>query len=156
MIIRDFQENDQKAVGGIFALYWTDPEFLAELSGELKAYIADPKSERGFLVATEANGEIIGVAGYRRIPEYLRTYALTDNAVELYVIAAKYKRRGIGRALKLKLIEKARQSGFTEILLYSPTTHDESWGFHDDLGFERVGEITPPDDEVGQLWRKIL
>ncbi len=156
MIVRDFQKNDQKAVEEILALYWTDPEFLTELSGGLMTYLENPIGECGFFVAAEADGEILGVAGYRRVPDYLRTYALTGNAAELYVIAAKYKRKGIGRTLKLKLIEKARQSGFTEILLYSPGTHDESWGFHDDLGFERIGEITPPEDGIGQLWRKIL
>lgn len=74
----------------------------------------------------------------------------------MYVIASKYKRKGIGGKLKAQLIEEVRRIGFSEILLFSPNSHDESWGFHDKLGFERAGDVTPPDDEVGQVWRKVL
>ncbi|MEQ1561724.1 MAG: hypothetical protein ABL899_03350, partial [Nitrospira sp.] len=72
------------------------------------------------------------------------------------IIAVKYKRTGIGKILKLKLIEEVSKSGFSEIILYSPGSHNESWKFHDILGFERAGEVTPPEDDIGQVWRKIL
>ena len=156
MIIREFQESDQKATKEIFALYWTDPEFLEELSSELKLYTKEPHGrERQFFVAEE-NGEILGIVGFKRLAPYLKSCATTDNPVEFYVIAVKRKGEGLGEKLKLKLIDEARKFGFSEVLLYSPNTHSESWGFHDTLGFERVGEVTPPDDEVGQVWRKIL
>ncbi len=156
MIIREFQESDQKVTEEIFALYWTDPEFLKELSDVLQLYVKKTsKKDCRFFVAEE-NGEILGIVGFRKLTDYLKPYALTNNPVELYVIAVRHKRRGIGGKLKLKLIEEARESGFSEILLYSPNSHDESWGFYDKLGFERAGEITPPDDGIGHLWRKIL
>jgi L-amino acid N-acyltransferase YncA len=155
MIIREFQEKDQKAAEAIFALYWTDPEFLKELSSELSSYIQDPRKNSSFFVAEEG-GEIVGIVGFKKLPDYLKPHALTANPVEFYVIAVKYQRKGIGRKLKTKMIEEAQKLGFSEILLYSPHTHDASWKFHDELGFERVGEITLPEDEVGQLWRKIL
>ena len=56
----------------------------------------------------------------------------------------------------MKLIEEVKKMGFGEILFFSPNSHDESWNFHDLLDFERVGEIIPPDDEIGQIWRKIV
>ncbi len=156
MIIREFQEGDQKAVEEIFVLYWTDPEFLKELSSELQLHIEKTlKKDSGFFVATEGS-EILGIVGFRKLTDYLKPYALTNNPVEFYVIAVKYKRRGIGETLKLKLIEEVRKLSFTEILLYSPNSHNESWGFHDKLGFEIAGEVTPPDDDIGQVWRKIL
>lgn len=155
MILREFQKSDQKAVEEIFALYWTDQEFLKELSEELGLYIANRGSNSAFFVADE-NNEIVGVVGLKKLPEFLKSYAMTSNPAEFYVIAAKYKRRGIGEKLKLRLIEEAQRRGFSEILLYSPGSHDESWNFHDKFGFERVGEVTPPEDGVGQLWRKIL
>ncbi|MFH1178226.1 MAG: GNAT family N-acetyltransferase [bacterium] len=156
MIIREFQESDQKAVEEIFALYWTDPEFLKELSSELQSYVKKtPKKDSGFFVATE-NNEILGIVGFRKLANYLKPYTLTNNPVEFYVIAVKYKRRDLGKILKLKLIKEVRKFGFTEIILYSPNSHSESWYFHDKLGFERAGEVTPPDDDIGQVWRKIL
>ena len=156
MIIREFQEHDQKAVEEIFALYWTDPEFLKELSDELNSYIKNnPKKDLSFFVAEE-NNEILGIVGFRKLPDHLKQYALTDNPVEFYVIAVKFKKKGVGEKLKLKLIEVVEKLGFSEIILYSPGSHDESWKFHDKFGFERVGKITPPEDAPGQLWRKIL
>lgn len=154
MYIREFQKEDKKAVEEIFSLYWTDPEFLEELSMALDSYT---RKVGGFsFFVAEKNNEIIGVAGLKKVPDYLNAFALTDNPTELYVIASKYKRRGIGKKLKLQLIEKAQKSDFDEILLFSPKTHDGSWEFHDTFDFERVGEVTPPDDDTGHVWRKIL
>lgn len=156
MIIREFNQADLREVKAIFALYWTDPEFLKELSNELEFFIKNgPNEDSSFLVAEEGT-KVIGIVGLRKLPEYLRPYAKTNNPVEFYIIATKYKRKGIGEKLKLKLIEEAQKFGFSEILLYSPGSHDESWDFHDKLGFERVGEITPPEDDAGHLWRKNL
>lgn len=156
MIIREFQESDQKAVEKLFDLYWTDPEFLKELSSELRLYVKKTsEKDSGFFVAEE-NNEILGIVGFRKLTNYLKPYALTNNPVELYVIAVKYKRKGIGEKLKLKLTEGVRRLGLSEILLYSPNSHNESWDFYEKSGFERVGEITPPDDDIGQVWRKTL
>jgi len=156
MIIRNFQEKDFEQAKEIFALYWTDPEFLKELSSELQVFI-DMKGNgtSGFFVAEEDN-KIIGIIGYKKLVDYLKPYTLTDNPVEFYVIAVKNKRMGVGKKLKQKLLEEAQKLGFSEIILYSPGTHDESWHFHDSQGFERLGEVTPPDDDIGQVWRKVL
>lgn len=156
MTIREFKESDQKAVEEIFALYWTDPEFLKELSDALQIYIkTTPGKDSRFFVAEE-NGEILGIVGFKKLADYLKSYTRTANPIEFYVIAVKQKRKGIGRKLKSTLIEEAKKNGFTEMLLYSPHSHDESWRFHDILGFEKVGEVTPPEDEIGYVWQKIL
>ena len=156
MIIREFKQSDQKTVEEIFALYWTDPEFLEELSNELQSFIKMPLSkDLGFFVA-EDNDEVVGIVGFKKLADYFKPYTKTNNPIELYVIAVKSKGKGIGKKLKIKFIEEVEKMGFGEILFFSPNSHDESWNFHDSLDFERVGEITPPDDEIGQVWRKIL
>ncbi|MFH1402099.1 MAG: GNAT family N-acetyltransferase [Patescibacteria group bacterium] len=156
MIIREFKQGDQGAVEKIFALYWTDPEFLKEFSGELQLFIKMTlNKDLGFFVSEEDN-EVVGIVGFKKLADYLRPYATTNTPVELYVIAVKHKRKGIGKKLKMKLIEEVKKMGFGEILFFSPNSHDESWNFHDLLDFERVGEIIPPDDEIGQIWRKVL
>ena len=156
MLIRKFKKNDLEAVEKIFALHWTDPVFLKELSDELESYTKTNQNiDSGFFVA-EDKKEILGIVGFRKLPDYLKHFALTSKPIELYVIAVKYKRIGIGKMLKLKLIEEVHKSGFSEILLYSPGSHNESWEFHDILDFERVGEVTPPEDDIGHVWRKIL
>lgn len=159
MIIRDFQKNDQKAVEEIFALYWTDPEFIKELSDALKIYINKTEeciNEKYNFFVAEENDEVVGIAGFRNAPDYFRSYTKTNNPAELYILASKYKGRGIGKELRLKRIEEAKKFGFTEVVLYSPNSHKTSWGFHDKLGFERVGEVIAPDGYPGQVWRKVL
>lgn len=159
MIIRDFKKGDQEAVEQIFALYWTDQEFLKKLSHKLEMCIEQAQEyidkKYRFFVAEE-KGEVVGIAGFRSVPDHMRLYTKTKNPAEFYVLAAKYKGRGIGKALRLKRLEEAKKLGFTEIVLYSPNSHKDSWDFHDKLEFERVGEATAPDGEPGQIWRKIL
>ena len=159
MIIRDFKKEDLKEVETIFAIYWTDPKFLKRLSLKLKMAIDNSpeyvQKKYRFFVAEE-NGEIVGIAGFRSASEYMKRYAKTSNPVEFYVLASKYKNKGIGEALRLKRIKEAKKLGFTEAVLYSPDSHKDSWGFHDRLGFDRVGNALAPDGEPGQIWRKEL
>ncbi|PIR04935.1 MAG: hypothetical protein COV57_01715 [Candidatus Liptonbacteria bacterium CG11_big_fil_rev_8_21_14_0_20_35_14] len=156
MIIREFKETDKKIVKEIFALHFTDPEFIDELLNELETYIQKgSKKDFGFFII-EKNNKILGIAGFRCLINYLRPFAETNNPIELYIIAVKYQRKGIGKKLALNIIEKLRDFGFSEILLYSPNSHNESWDFYERIGFNKVKEITPPDDEIGQVWRKAL
>jgi L-amino acid N-acyltransferase YncA len=156
MIIREYKQGDQEAVEKIFAMYWTDPEFLKELSDELQLFIKMTlNKDLGFFVSEE-NGEITGIVGFKKLADYFKPYTTTDISIELYVIAVKYKGKGIGKELKIKLVEEAKKMEFKEILFFSPNSHSESWNFHDSLDFKRVGEVIPPDDEIGQIWRKIL
>ena len=159
MIIRDFQKKDQPAIENVFKMYWTDPEFLKKLSDKLNNFINQSldfiEKKYRFFVAEE-NNEIIGIAGMRSIPDHMKIFAKTDNPSELYIITSKYKGRGIGAELKSKIIEENKTLGFSEIILYSPDSHKESWGFYDNNGFERVGEAVAPDGEPGQIWRMVL
>jgi len=153
MKTREIISSDFVALEEIFSLYWNDPEFVTELLEEMGASLLDLSSNSGFLVALN-NDEIVGVAGYKTLPDYLKPFSVTARPVELYVIAAKYQRQGIGLILKKAILKEAKKAGFSEILLYSPNTHSDSWDFHDTLGFERVGMVKPPEDELGQVWRK--
>ena len=149
MEIRKFKEKDKASVEEIFSKYWNDPTFLKELSSELN------ENPSNFYVA-EDHSEIVGIVGYKNIPDYLKKFAKTPNPVELYIIASKHIRRGIGKILKSKIVKVAKYKGFSEILLFSPRTHNNSWEFHDTLNFQRLGEVTPPNDEIGYVWSRDL
>ena len=159
MIIRKFQKIDKKSVEAIFVQYWTDPVFLNELSDKLQIAIDDTDECRecklNFFVAEE-DTEIVGAGGFMSAPDYLKEYAKTETPVEFYILASKYRGKGIGGALRAKMVEEAKKLGFTEILLYSPDSHKESWNFHDSFDSERIGEVIAPDGEPGQVWRKLL
>lgn len=156
MLIRKYNKTDQLEVQKIFALHWTDPEFLSELSNALESSIKNPINADFVFYIAEESKEILGVVAYRKLPDYLKIFSQTDKPVELYVIAVKNKRSGVGKELKLKLINEVKVAGYSEILLFSPNSHSDSWKFHDLFDFQRVGEVTPPEDDMGQVWRKIL
>lgn len=150
MEIRNYNEHDKSAVQVIFAKYWTDKEFLNELTKNIEG------NQISFYVA-EKNDDIVGVAGFRQAPEYLCTHATTENPAELYIIASKLQQEGIGNALVQKVIREARNQSYTEIECYSPETHESSWKFYEKLGFTQYGIINDPDDGYpGMLWVKLI
>ncbi|PIP73098.1 MAG: hypothetical protein COW88_03020 [Candidatus Lloydbacteria bacterium CG22_combo_CG10-13_8_21_14_all_47_15] len=150
MKARKYNKKDEIEVKNIFSKYWTDNEFLDELAEEL-----DSDNCR-FYVAEDDN-EIVGVAGLREAPTHLRNHADTKKPAELYIIASKYKNKGTGNLLGQKIIEGSKKLKFTEIVCYSPETHDSSWRFYEKLGFTKHGIINDPDDGYpGMLWKKTL
>lgn len=149
MEIREYTQQDEAQVKNIFTQYWTDPEFLEELSQNLNStgctfYVADK------------GGETVGVVGIRKAPDFLSVEADTQNPFELYVIASKRKNEGVGSLLVKKIMEIAKGLGFTEMLGYSPETHDSSWPFYENLGFTQGGIIKYPDGHPGMLWKKVI
>lgn len=159
MLIRDFRQEDRVGVEGILVLYWNDKDFRGKVLDRLDSYIKHDEEwsskQYRFYVADE-KGEIVGIAGFRKAPDHMIQYATTENPAEFYILGSKYKGRGIGEALRLKRLKEAKELGFTEVILYSPDSHKDSWGFHDRLGFERVGSAFAPDGEPGMIWRKVF
>lgn len=159
MTIRDYKKEDKDQAEEIFVMYWNDKEFRKKLLEKLDIFVEKGeeynKNQYRFYVAEEG-GEIVGIAGFRKAPEHMSQFAVTDNPAEFYILASKYKGKGVGEALRLKRLEEVKKMGFTEVVLYSPDTHEESWGFHDRMGFERVGPAVAPDGEPGMIWRKVL
>lgn len=139
--IRPLEARDVQAAEKIFDLYWNG-EFRRHLSNRLMS------PDFKWIVAEE-NGEVVGVAASRRAPERMTQYAKTNKVVEFYVAAAKYKGRGIGTALRNARIEEARRDGYKEAVFFSGELHQDSWKFHDDSEFKRVGEAVAPDGEGG-------
>jgi L-amino acid N-acyltransferase YncA len=155
MLLRELKSTDTPAIESIYDLYWTG-DFRANLSKRLKGFIENSPDviAQGFkYFVAEDNGEIVGVAAFRKLPEHMKEYATTNNPVEFYVSAVKYKGKGIGTALRTKRIEEAKALGYTEALFYSGDTHQDSWAFHDNSDFKRVATTTAPNGEVGQIWR---
>lgn len=154
MQIREYQKTDLDSVVDILKLYWNDPEFLQEVIDLLEDVSTNDSSEKKLFLVSENEDQVVGIAGFKKLPGYLKPFSKRDNPAELYIIAVKEKRAGIGLELKAKLIEEANNFGYDEMLIFSPTTHDGSWKFHDTLNFEQVGKVTPPEDGEGLVWRR--
>ena len=109
MQIKRYDKSDEKEVKDIFTLYWRDIEFLDELSNALY-------SNSCKFYTAEENDEIVGVVGVRKADNFLKDYVSTDNPVELYVIASKYKGKGAGRFLCNYIIEECSKMNYTEMI----------------------------------------
>lgn len=95
---------------------------------------AKQKNQNKYLVAEE-DGRVIGMVGFKPIEDdKLRSFAETDNPVELinsYVLKTERGGRGVGTKLFNHIFELAKQSGFTEALGVSgPRYRDSGWDFH--------------------------
>ncbi len=152
--IVDLDKDNLNDVLAICEQYWSD-EFFNHLKKRMSEYIEvteeSVKQNFKFFVAV-SNKEVVGIAGMRNAPEKMKVFCTTSNALELYIMAVKYKNRGIGTALLEKIIQIARQSGYKEAVLFSGTTHQESWAFYD-IKFKRMGNMLGAGDEGGMVWR---
>ena len=150
MQIKNYDKEYKKEVENIFKLYWTDKEFLQELSDNLES-----KTCNFYIV--EDNNEVEGVAGIRKVDNFLKEYASTTSPVELYIIASKNKNKGTGSALLNHVIEESKKMNYTEMICYSPETHDSSWRFYEKAGFIQHGIVNDPDDGYpGMILRRSL
>ncbi len=156
--IRKFKDEDIKYIEAIYDLYWHD-DFRERLSERLNDFVNQTedsvKQDFKYFVAEKA-GEVVGVAVIRDLPEHMKMYAETNNPAELYVIAVKYQNQGIGSLLREYMIKEIKGLGYTEILFFSGEMHKESWKFHDDSGFKKVGESIAPNGEKGYIWQMAL
>ena len=157
MLIRLLKKEDIKPVEKIFDLYWTD-SFRKNLSDKLEKYINNDSNlkNQGFkFFVTEENGEVVGVAGIRKLPEHMKKHSTTNNPAEFYVLAVKNQGQGIGSSLTLQRMEEAKKDGYTEVVLFSGEKHQSSWKFHDKY-FDRIGFTEAPNGESGYVWRKLI
>jgi L-amino acid N-acyltransferase YncA len=159
MNIRSLQQSDIPEIEAIFKLYWPDEEFRNNLLKRMKGileHLEDEESYKFKFFVAENNNEIVGVAGMRMVPDHMKSYVTTSNPAELYIIAAKYKRQGIGTALHNVIINESRNSGYTELVMFSGETHQDAWVFHDNSDFKRAGSVITPNGEAGIIWRMEL
>ncbi|HMP67229.1 MAG TPA: hypothetical protein PKA60_00565 [Candidatus Paceibacterota bacterium] len=156
MKIREYRKTDLDSIVDILKLYWNDPDFIQEVKDLLEDTNSNGFSIKKHFLVSENKGQIDGFAGFKDLSDYLKPFSKGNNPTELYIIAVKEKRTGVGLELKAKLIEAANNLGYDEMLIFSPTTHDGSWKFHDTLDFEQVGKVTPPEDGEGLVWRRYI
>ena len=157
-IIRELKKEDSNAVEGILGLYWEGDlrdHFVKRVKDFIEHSSESVEQKYRYFVA-EDNGEIVGVVTFRKAPNYMEQHSQTDSPVEFYVIAVKYKGRGIGYALRAKCIEEAKKLGFSEALFYSAENHKDSWSFHDNSDFKRVSPANAPNGDPGYIWRMEL
>lgn len=106
-----------------------------------------PPSRYPVLVAT-VSGSVVGWAGlspWSPRPAYART---AENSVYVH----KDKRaRGVGRALMLDLIQRARDIGIKVIVARPVEGNDASIRLHESLGFSTIGVMRRVGEKFGRV-----
>ena len=157
--VREMRKDDIEEIKQIYALYWPEEDFRNRLISRVEDFFKKTSEiipqEFSYFVA-DLNSDVVGVAGVRNVPDHMRSFTVTDNPAELYIIATKILQNGIGSTLMNKVIDYAREKKYTELVLYSGETHSQYWSFYDKIGFNRVQESIAPNGEKGMIWTKIL
>jgi len=92
---------------------------------------ADPRNE---LVVVEAQGEVIGTLHLTLLP-YLTHQGGTRVQIEAVRVDRRYRSQGVGHALFVWAIERARQTGCHLVQLTTDARRPAARHFYEDLGF---------------------
>ena len=137
--IRLATANDLDAIRGIFNYYVTHStctfQIESETAEERLAWFRD-RSELHPVVVTEAGNEVIGWAA---LSPWKSRCAYANSAETSVYVHHSHHRRGVGRALMLDLIGRARAVGLHTIIGGACSEQAPSLALQAALGFEPVG-----------------
>lgn len=157
--IRILQKIDLPYVEKIITKYWKEEDFSKKLINKIyQCTEGDPiLIQQNFVCfVAEQENKVVGLICFRTIPDHMKEFTSTSKPCELYLLAVDQLGNGAGRALVEHAIQHSKNAGYTEIVLYSGETHQESWGFYDHTGFTRIADTLAPNGEPGKIWRLSL
>jgi putative acetyltransferase len=111
----------------IIESYFDPAAFEAELKG-LPGYFAPPG---GALLVAEEDGKVVGCVALRQ---------LDDSACEMkrMFVSSDFHGHGVGRALAGAIIERARELGYSRMMLDTGPAQREAQGLYRRLGFRDI------------------
>ena len=138
----EIQDSDREEIAEFIERHW----FSKVVMSRGRAF--HPHKERGFL--ERRKGRIVG----------LLTYHMDENGMEVLTLNATLEGKGIGSALMLAAIEKARGEGCRRIWLTTTNANLGAIGFYQRLGFRMITvnigavdearKVKPQIPEVGE------
>lgn len=153
MIIRDAEEKDiekineiyNKAVKNLTVTFDTEPLSLTE---QTKRY--QKQKEEGYpIIVAENNGEVLGWASLSKWSEKEGYKYTVENSV---YVEKDNRNKGIGKKLLEKLIQKAKEKEFKNIIALITEGNEVSIILHERYGFEKVGTL----HKVGYKFDKFI
>ncbi|MDB6000614.1 MAG: family acetyltransferase [Rhizobacter sp.] len=103
----------------------------AELAGMPGEYVPP----HGHMLLAYIDGELAGCGAFRALPEV--DYANACEMKRLYV-RKPFRRFGLGRVLAQALMDRARQAGYSAMLLDTLDEMESARGLYTTLGFEEI------------------
>lgn len=149
-VVRPATVNDLGAVRAIYNYYVgrSTCTFQVEMDTEEErlAWFLDRSDAHPVSVAESANE----VVGWAALSAWKSRCAYARSVEASVYIRQDFQRRGIGRALMLELIERARSAGHHTILGGACTEQSASLALMESLGFERVACFREVGNKFGR------
>lgn len=156
LTIRPATADDAAACADIYGFYvrHTHISFESEppSTEEMARRIATSSARHAWLVAQEADGDVVGFA---YAAPYSSREAYRWSAETSVYLEAGRRRTGAGRALYEALFERLAERGIRRLVAGLAMPNDASLGLHVALGFEVVGTLRRIGWKHGQ-WRDVM
>ncbi|MDF2926983.1 MAG: family acetyltransferase [Paenibacillaceae bacterium] len=104
------------------------------------------------LIVAHADGKI---AGYSSLSMFREKEAFKSTAELSLYIAEDFRGRGIGKALMLEIVNRARKVGFHTIVSGITAGNEISVRMHEQFGFQYVGNFREVGSKFGR-WQDVL
>jgi len=150
MDIREARPDDYDAAGDVAVAAYG--EFYGANLGSYGGHLRDVATRaRGAVVMVAIDeGHVVGTVTY--VPEASSPYAEGlrpgEVGIRMLAVAPGHKRRGVGRALSLACVERARGEGRSAVVLHADQIMDASQQLYRSLGFRREPTRDFRPDEV--------
>ncbi len=129
----EIQSSDREELSAFIKQHWHSPVVMSRG----RSYY--PHTEAGFI--ERRDDQIVGVL----------TYHIEDDEMEILTLNATLEGKGIGSALMLAAIEKARDLGCHKILLTTTNDRLKPIGFYQRVGFRMTGINLGVVDEARKI-----
>lgn len=144
----EFDAAGEVAVAGYEEFYGHDLGYYADRLRD----IASRSKDATVLIAVE-DGVIVGTVTYVADPGSASAVDMRDDEamIRMLSVAPAHKRRGVGRALSVACIERARSEGKRAVVLHADEIMEASQRLYESLGFRRepARDFRPDDQTFG-------
>lgn len=140
-LIRLAEERDAAAIADIYneAIRTTTATFdMQPQSAEDRLAWLRAHDDRHPVFVAEVDGQ---VAGWASLTEWSDRPAYYDTAETSFYVGEVHRGRGIGRALKARLIEEARRLGYYTLIARMAEESLESMHLNQSFGFQHIGTM---------------
>jgi len=151
MLLRDAADTD---LDGILTIHnaairtstaiWTDDEVPR---GEREAWFAAQRAAGNPVVVADDGGT---VAGYATYAQWRAKSGYRHTVEDSVYVADGFRGRGLGRALLVELVARARAAGHRTMLADIEAGNTASVRLHESLGFAPVGRLPEVGTKFGQ------
>jgi ribosomal protein S18 acetylase RimI-like enzyme len=160
MEIREVRPDEHEAAGAVAVAGYLD--FYRDALGYYADHLRDvSRRARGAIVLVAVDGaRIVGTVTY--IADSTSAYAenqLPDEAsIRMLAVAPEHKRSGIGRALSMACVERARAGGKRAIVLHADAIMEGARRLYEGIGFVRepARDYRPDDATLLLCYRLAL